>query len=141
MGPFVIKKNFNFEWAQKNASVQYLQMKKILSGSLFSKSLIILSIIFFIYGYWNSVLSVDEPKLIQLIFERVLLLNPSNQQWTGEFVVNIFSIPIDFIAVFSPGKFSSIVTFWLDNTNSCLNVFRVFYYLLVFVFILFIHTK
>lgn len=119
----------------------YSQIKKIVTGSLVSKSLIILSILFFIAKYWNSVLSVDEPKLIQLIFERVLLLNPSNQQWTGEFIVNIFSIPIDLIAVFSHRQFSSLVTFWLDNTNSCLNLFRVFYYLLVCIFILSINTK
>lgn len=119
----------------------YLQMKKILTGAFFSKLLIILSILFFIYKYWNTVLSVDEPKLIQAIFERVLLLTPSNQQWTGDFVINIFSVPLDFIAVISPEKFKSFVTFWLDNTNSCLNVFRLFYYLLIFVFILFINTK
>jgi hypothetical protein len=116
-------------------------MKKIFTGSLFSKSLIIFSIFFFIYKYWSSVLDLDETKLIQTIFERVLLLTPSSQQWTGEFVVNIFSGPLDFIAVFSPGKFSSIVTFWLDHTNSSLNFFRAFYYLVVFLFILFINTK
>jgi len=126
---------------QKLLGTQYLRMKKIVTSSLFSKCLIIVSIIFFISKYWNFVLSADEPKLIQLIFERVLLLNPSNQQWTGELVVNIFSIPLDFIAVFSQSKFSSLVTFWLDHTNSCLNVFRVFYYLLAFIFILCIHTK
>ena len=101
----------------------------------------IISMAICVYAYRTTILSIDEPKLVQLIFERILLLAPSSQQWSGEFIVNLFSLPLNSIAVLHPLTFSHIVTIWLDQTYSSIAAFRIAYYSLTAAVILFFDSK